>query len=148
MAVPDFQSFFAPLLELAGDGEEHSVRAAREVIANKMNLSETELSELLPSGTQRNSTTGWRGPRVILFRLRFSNPLGEGIFESLIEDASCWRKGIPASIFGSWTSTPSSLNFMPRTVIAIVKLLEKLLRHRQKHQKKSYRKHIKTFEMN
>ena len=52
MAVPDFQSFFKPLLELAGDGEEHSVREAREVIANRMNLSEAELSELLPSGTQ------------------------------------------------------------------------------------------------
>ena len=52
MAVPDFQSFFKPLLELAGDGEEHSVREAREVIAKNMNLSEADLSELLPSGTQ------------------------------------------------------------------------------------------------
>jgi len=52
MAVPDFQSFFKPLLELTGDGEEHSVREAREVIAKNMNLSEADLSELLPSGTQ------------------------------------------------------------------------------------------------
>jgi len=52
MGVPDFQSFFKPLLELAGDGEEHSVREAREVIARRMNLSEADLSELLPSGTQ------------------------------------------------------------------------------------------------
>ena len=49
--VPDFQSFFKPL-ELAADGDEHSVREAREVIAGSMNLSEAELSELLPSGTQ------------------------------------------------------------------------------------------------
>lgn len=52
MAVPDFQSYFKPLLELAADGEEHSVREAREIIANSMNLSEADLSELLPSGTQ------------------------------------------------------------------------------------------------
>jgi restriction system protein len=52
MAVPDFQSFFKPLLELAGDGEEHSVREAREIIANSMNPSEADLAELLPSGTQ------------------------------------------------------------------------------------------------
>jgi restriction system protein len=51
-AVPDFQSFFKPLLELAGDGEEHSVREAREIIANSMNPSEADLAELLPSGTQ------------------------------------------------------------------------------------------------
>jgi restriction system protein len=42
MAVPDFQSFFKPLLELASDGEEHSVREAREIIANRMNLSQSE----------------------------------------------------------------------------------------------------------
>ena len=52
MGVPDFQSFFKPLLELAADGEEHSVRETREVIARSMNLSEADLSELLPSGTQ------------------------------------------------------------------------------------------------
>jgi restriction system protein len=52
MAVPDFQSFFKPLLELAGDGKEHSVREAREIIAKNMTLSEADLSELLPSGTQ------------------------------------------------------------------------------------------------
>jgi restriction system protein len=52
MGVPDFQSFFMPLLELAADGEEHSIREARGVIASRMNLSEADLSELLPSGTQ------------------------------------------------------------------------------------------------
>lgn len=52
MAVPDFQSFFKPLLEIASDGKEHSMKEARELIAQKMNLSEEDLKELLPSGTQ------------------------------------------------------------------------------------------------
>jgi len=52
MAVPDFQSFFKPLLEIASDGNEHSMKEARELIAKKMNLSEEDLKELLPSGTQ------------------------------------------------------------------------------------------------
>ena len=52
MAVPDFQSYFKPLLQLAADGEEHSVREAREIIANSMKLSQADLSVLLPSGTQ------------------------------------------------------------------------------------------------
>jgi restriction system protein len=55
MGVPDFQSFFKPLLEFAADGEEHSIREARQVIARSMNLSEADLSELLPSGTQTKS---------------------------------------------------------------------------------------------
>jgi restriction system protein len=52
MPVPDFQSFFKPLLEIAIDGAEHSIKEAREKIAVKFELSAEELSELLPSGTQ------------------------------------------------------------------------------------------------
>jgi restriction system protein len=52
MAVPDFQSFFKPLLEIAADRKEHSMKEARELIVKNMNLSEADLKELLPSGTQ------------------------------------------------------------------------------------------------
>jgi restriction system protein len=52
MAVPDFQSFFKPLLDIAADGKEHSMREAREKIAAEFKLNMDELSERLPSGTQ------------------------------------------------------------------------------------------------
>jgi restriction system protein len=52
MAVPDFQSFFKPLLDIAADGKEHSMKEAREIIAKRMNIVEADLRELLPSGTQ------------------------------------------------------------------------------------------------
>ena len=53
MPVPDFQSFFRPLWELAADGKEHSIPEARESISKTMALSEEDMKELLPSGTQR-----------------------------------------------------------------------------------------------
>ena len=52
MAVPDFQSFFKPLLDLAADGKEHSIQEAREAIAKSMALPEADLKELLLSGIQ------------------------------------------------------------------------------------------------
>jgi len=52
MSVPDFQSFFKPMLDIAADGEEHSLTEAREKIASSFNLIEEDLAELLPSGTQ------------------------------------------------------------------------------------------------
>lgn len=52
MAIPDFQSFFKPLLDVAADGNEHSLSEARERIAIVLNLTQDELNELLPSGTQ------------------------------------------------------------------------------------------------
>ncbi len=52
MAVPDFQSFFKPLLEMANDGKEHAIKDARKVIASRMKLTQEDLKDLLPSGTQ------------------------------------------------------------------------------------------------
>lgn len=53
MAVPDFQSFFEPLLRFAADEKEHSVGEARAHLAKQMQLSNEDLQELLPSGTQK-----------------------------------------------------------------------------------------------
>jgi len=44
MPVPDFQSFFKPLLDIASDGKEHSLKEAREIIAHNMQLSEEDAS--------------------------------------------------------------------------------------------------------
>ncbi len=52
MAVPEFQSFFKPLLDIGADGKEHSLKEARDVIAKKMGIPEADLKELLPSGNQ------------------------------------------------------------------------------------------------
>jgi restriction system protein len=52
MAVPDFQSFFKPLLDLAADGKEHSMQETRDAIAKAMALAEADMKELLPSGRQ------------------------------------------------------------------------------------------------
>jgi restriction system protein len=52
MAVPDFQSFFRPLLLVAADGEEHSLKEAREKIATEFRLNKEDMGELLPSGNQ------------------------------------------------------------------------------------------------
>ena len=59
MAVPDFQSFFKPLLDVAADGREHSMKEAREEITKSMTLLEEDMREPLPSGMQTKfDTTG------------------------------------------------------------------------------------------
>ena len=52
MAVPDFQSFFRPLLDFAADGKEHSMQETRDAIAKSMALPESDIKEMLPSGIQ------------------------------------------------------------------------------------------------
>lgn len=52
MGVPDFQSFLLPLLRMAGDGKEHSLGEARDLLASEFKLSQEDQEELLPSGRQ------------------------------------------------------------------------------------------------
>ena len=52
MTIPDFQSIMLPLLQIAGDGREHSIHEYLDLLASLFSLSEQELNELLPSGKQ------------------------------------------------------------------------------------------------
>jgi restriction system protein len=52
VAVPDFQSFFLPLLIFSSDGEPHSTKDAYAAMAEHFGLSEEDLKEMLPSRKQ------------------------------------------------------------------------------------------------
>jgi restriction system protein len=52
MAIPDYQTLMLPLLKIAADEKEHSLKEALDVLSKEFDLSADELSELLPSGTQ------------------------------------------------------------------------------------------------
>jgi restriction system protein len=52
MAVPSFQELTLPILKLAGDGIEHTVKEACGHLAELFKLSPTEVDEMLPSGRQ------------------------------------------------------------------------------------------------
>ena len=61
MPIPNYQTFMLPLLRLAGDGVEHSLRDAIELLAKEFRLSEEERREMLPSGLQAvfANRVGW-----------------------------------------------------------------------------------------
>lgn len=52
MAVPDFQSFFLPLLKYSSDGEQHSAKEAYAAMVDHFGLSQEDRKEMLPSGKQ------------------------------------------------------------------------------------------------
>lgn len=61
MAIPDFQSIMAPLLNFASNNREYSLRETIEALADKFGLSDEERKELLPSGRQAtfDNRVGW-----------------------------------------------------------------------------------------
>ncbi len=52
MAVPDYQKFMLPILQIASDGTEHTTGEVHDTLARQFGLSEEDKNELLPSGTQ------------------------------------------------------------------------------------------------
>lgn len=52
MPVPDFQSFFLPLLKFAADNKTHSTQEGYDTLAVHFQLSQNDLKEMLPSGKQ------------------------------------------------------------------------------------------------
>ncbi len=63
MTIPDYQTLMLPLLRFATDKEEHSLREATEALALEFKLTETELTEMLPSArkTRFYDRVGWAG---------------------------------------------------------------------------------------
>jgi restriction system protein len=61
MAVPDFQSFFLPFLQLLSDGKEHSIRDMYDILADELELSEADRQQVLPSGQMKTyvNRIGW-----------------------------------------------------------------------------------------
>jgi len=81
MAIPDYQTFMLPLLQLAEDGKEHKLTTAIDVLANKFNISDEEKEELLPSGTQTiiYNRIGWA--RTYLHKAGLLNTPKRGSFQ-------------------------------------------------------------------
>ena len=52
MTVPDYQTLMLPVLQVAEDGVEHTIAEVVEILANAFELTESDRSELLPSGRQ------------------------------------------------------------------------------------------------
>jgi len=50
--IPQFQDFLLPVLSVLGDGKEHTAQDIRDSIAKRLNITEEERNELLPSKKQ------------------------------------------------------------------------------------------------
>lgn len=52
MSVPKYNEMYAPFLKALADGKVHTIIEVRQFIAERMGMTEADLSEMLPSGKQ------------------------------------------------------------------------------------------------
>ena len=71
MSIPDYQTILLPLMQLASDGKEHSLRESIEYAANFLKISEDDRKILLPSGTQAtfDNRVGWAKTHLLKAKL-------------------------------------------------------------------------------
>ena len=83
-----------PLLELAADGEVHSMDEAYEVLAERFRLTEEERAELLPSGRQSRyeNRVGWA--RTYLTKAGLLESPGRGQFKITPRGLDVLRSGV------------------------------------------------------
>lgn len=66
MSIPNYQSIMLPLLQFAGDGQEHRSRDCVAALAKHFNLTQEEISKLLPSGQDYVFGNRWGWARTYL----------------------------------------------------------------------------------
>jgi len=94
MPIPNYQRFMYPLLEMAADGEAHSMDEAYEVLAEKFNLTEEDRAELLPSGRQSRYENRVRWARTYLTKAGLLESPGRGQFKITAEGLNVLQSGI------------------------------------------------------
>ena len=81
MAIPDFQSFFKPLLEITADDSEHCLKGARSKLSKHFELTEEDLLELLPSGKQTRFVNRVQWAKIFLTRAKAIEVTRRGCFK-------------------------------------------------------------------
>ena len=81
MTVPDFQSFFLPLLQYAADREIHNISNAYSAMAEHFQLSPEDRAEMLPSGKQKVYKNRVAWARVYLGKALLLESPARGTFQ-------------------------------------------------------------------
>jgi len=97
LAVPDFQSFFLPLLRYSGDGKLHSTKDSYAAMAEHFKLSENDLKVMLPSGKQTTFRNRVAWARVYLSKALLLESPKRGFF-NITERGKELLKSNPADL--------------------------------------------------
>ncbi len=94
MGIPEFQSFLLPVLQFAGDGNVHTVRESIEQAARHFHLTDEDMRELLPSGTQRRLDNRVNWACSYLKQAQLVETAGRGKFRITPRGADVLRQGL------------------------------------------------------
>jgi restriction system protein len=80
MTVPAFNDYLLPVLRYTADGAEHTISELVEAMAKHFDLSEADIAEMLPSGTQARHQNRVYWARTYLAKAGLLDAVGRGRF--------------------------------------------------------------------
>lgn len=92
MSIPEYQRFFLPVLENAGDGKNHSYGDMYNTIAEEFKLTAEDRAELLPSGTARKFENRVAWAITYLSKAKLLDRMSRGIFRISDRGAEVLKK--------------------------------------------------------
>lgn len=81
VSIPTFDRLMLPLLQFAGDGEDHHISEAIDALAEYLGLTETQIDELLPSGKRRKFDDRVSWAKTYLKKAKLLESTGRGKFK-------------------------------------------------------------------
>jgi len=116
MAVPDYQTLMHPALVVLSDGRERALRDARSLIALQLDLSESDLAELIPSGRQTLFANRANWAHVYLKQAGLLRTVRRGIYQITDRGREALRE-CPGSINNVYLRQfPEFLDFLERSI--------------------------------
>ncbi len=80
MSVPAFNDYLLPVLSYTSDREEHTIAETVDAMAKHFKLSDADVAEMLPSGTQARHQNRVYWARTYLSKAGLVDPVGRGRF--------------------------------------------------------------------
>ena len=80
MPVPKYSELMLPLLQYAGDGQEHRISEASEAIATHLQLTDEQINELFSSGKQTKYYNRIHWAKTYLTKAHVLESTGRGLF--------------------------------------------------------------------
>ncbi|HEY2467139.1 MAG TPA: restriction endonuclease [Terracidiphilus sp.] len=115
MAVPDYQSLMLPVLQVAGDGQEHTIPEVSEIVANVLALPNEDRSELLPSGKQRKLVNRISWAKIYMAKAGLLEAVGRGKFKITTRGAALLKTNPTRIDIAVLSQYPEFLEFRERS---------------------------------
>lgn len=114
MPIPDYQSLMVPVLAELGDGRERLLRDVRDQVATKLQLTDADLAEMLPSGRQSVFANRANWAHVYLKQAGLLQTVRRGVYQITERGRQVLRER-PEAINNSYLRQfPEFLEFLER----------------------------------